>query len=452
MSFSKSESILSVESISKRYKICRKPWVRLFEPIVRVFDNRGIFVGLSKKFLDKNIQEFTAIENISLNLEPGESLGVVGKNGSGKSTLLKIISGVLTPTSGKVESKGNVLALLELGTGFDPNLNGYENIYQNGLLLGIDKKKLDDKIDEIEKFADIGDFIHHPIKRYSSGMKMRLAFSITTCLEPDILIIDEALAVGDDAFKRKCYARIDSLRERGCGLLFVSHSARTVVQLCDKAILLYNGRQILSGAPKNVIDIHEKVLNATSQEIDKIIRGEQNSHIEKSKKPVSTSNEEYDKNLTSLSVLKYQEKGAIISNTRIENELNQKVNLLKPNSRYWFKYEVKMLQNNNNVKFSMLLKSVEGFSLGGYQLFDERTKVMTKGLNVKVSFEFRTCLAEGSYFMNAGIRGVLDEKDDVYLHRIIDAVIFRVKANEDKEITSYIDFNIKGKLSLSSYR
>jgi ABC-type polysaccharide/polyol phosphate transport system ATPase subunit len=199
-------------------------------------------------------REFWALKDVSFEVKKGAAVGIVGRNGSGKSTLLQLICGTLSPTRGLVEANGRIAALLELGSGFNPEFTGRENVYLNGSILGIEKERLDKRFADIEKFADIGNHIDQPVKAYSSGMFVRLAFAVQMHLEPEILIIDEALSVGDQFFQAKCYAAIRSMMDRGTTVLFVSHSAATVKALCPRAILLSHGELVSDGPASQVLD------------------------------------------------------------------------------------------------------------------------------------------------------------------------------------------------------
>ncbi|MDW8356241.1 MAG: ABC transporter ATP-binding protein, partial [Bryobacterales bacterium] len=199
-------------------------------------------------------REFWALRNVSFEVRRGETVGIIGRNGSGKSTLLQIIAGTLAPTEGEVQVKGRVAALLELGSGFNPEFTGRENVYLNGTILGLSREEIDARFDDIVAFADIGGFIDQPVKFYSSGMMLRLAFAVSTTIDPDVLIIDEALAVGDVFFRQKCYRRLEDLRQRGVAILFVSHAMLDVKQLCDRAVLLDQGRTIFKGRAGEAVE------------------------------------------------------------------------------------------------------------------------------------------------------------------------------------------------------
>ncbi|ARV60966.1 ABC transporter ATP-binding protein [Nostocales cyanobacterium HT-58-2] len=217
-------------------------------------------------------QEFWALRDISLEVSQGETLGIIGQNGSGKSTMLQIIARTLTPTTGEVQVNGRVSALLELGSGFNPEFTGRQNVFFNGRLLGLSQKEIEDKFDEIASFADIGDFIDQPVKTYSSGMFVRLAFAVAVSVNPDILIVDEALAVGDIYFQQKCFERIRQLRDLGITFLFVSHDPTAIYKLCHRAVLMEGGQLVLDAKPRKVIDLYQakllKKMDAESETLE----------------------------------------------------------------------------------------------------------------------------------------------------------------------------------------
>lgn len=243
-----SEIAIKVENLSKCYQIYDQPRDRLKQFVVPGLQR---MVGRQP---EQYYREFWALKNISIDIKKGEAIGIVGRNGSGKSTLLQLICGTLSPTQGLVETHGRIAALLELGSGFNPEFTGRENVYLNGSILGIDKERLDERFADIVKFADIGDHLDQPVKTYSSGMFVRLAFAVQMHLEPEILIIDEALSVGDQFFQAKCYAVIRSMMDNGTTVLFVSHSAATVKALCPRAILLSHGELVVDGPASKVLD------------------------------------------------------------------------------------------------------------------------------------------------------------------------------------------------------
>lgn len=237
---------ISVSKVSKSYKLYDDPSARLKE---------ALFRGRKKYH-----RTFTALDNISMEIGRGETVGVIGRNGSGKSTLLQIIASILTPTSGTVDVRGRVAALLELGSGFDPEFTGRENVYLNGAVLGISKKEIDARFEEIEAFAGIGRFIDHPVKLYSSGMYVRLAFATAINVNPDILLIDEALAVGDMYFQHRCMGKIRQIQESGKTIFFVTHDTGAIVKLCTKAVLLERGAMVCMGKPDDVVQEYYRII------------------------------------------------------------------------------------------------------------------------------------------------------------------------------------------------
>jgi len=244
--------LIRVSAIYKTYQLWHNPASRLLVPLAHSLI-RPWAQNWYARFAAKKCKPVHALSDISFELAPGESLGIIGLNGSGKSTLLQIIAGTLQPTSGRVEVEGRVAALLELGSGFDPEFTGRENVYLNATILGLSREEIDARYDDIVSFADIGLFIDHPVKSYSSGMVVRLAFAVQVHVEPDILIVDEALAVGDARFQAKALGKIESILANGTTLLFVGHDLRAVKAFCNKAILLDHGVMTHQGLPDDVI-------------------------------------------------------------------------------------------------------------------------------------------------------------------------------------------------------
>ncbi len=210
--------------------------------------------------------DFFALNDVSFEIKKGESVGIIGKNGSGKSTLLKILTGVLTPTSGTVQVTGKVSALLELGAGFNPELSGMENVYFNGMLMGYTREEMDERLDDILSFADIGEFVHQPVKTYSSGMFVRLAFAVAVNVEPEIMIVDEALSVGDASFQQKCVKKMDGFKSNGGNIIFVSHDMNAIKVLCKRAILLDKGKMLEDGDSETVVSVYNSLI-AGQQEL-----------------------------------------------------------------------------------------------------------------------------------------------------------------------------------------
>lgn len=431
-----SELAISVERVSKIYRIYEKPEDRLVQMAT---------LGRVRRF-----REFPALSDISLSVGRGETVGIIGRNGCGKSTLLQIICGTLQPSMGSVTVNGRIAALLELGAGFNPEFTGRENVYMNGAILGFSREEMDARFDDIAAFAAIGDFIDRPVKTYSSGMYVRLAFAVATAVEPDILIVDEALAVGDEAFQRKCYARIEGIKERGGTILFVSHGAQTIVQLCDRAVLLDGGEKLLEGSPRLVTAQYQRLVNLegdaaaeTRHAIKAMGRDgplweeEQEETEAYPETRVSDSDEIelqdetsewFDPSLVSQSAVDYEQQGAAIRDVRLLTMDRREVNVLKPRGRYLYTFDVDFLAECEEVGFGMLIKNVSGLDLGGATSSLEkelRLKRVSAGSSVRVEIEFQSVFAPGVYFLNAGVLGIRNGNHH-YLHRRLDVAAFRV--------------------------
>ena len=239
-----SEFAIQVKHLDKMYKLYNKPSDRLKEAL-------GMKVP---------VREHYALRDVSFDVKRGETVGIIGTNGSGKSTILKIITGVLNPTGGEVTVDGRISALLELGAGFNMEYTGIENVYLNGTMMGFSKEEIDARLQDILDFADIGDFVHQPVKAYSSGMFVRLAFAVAINIDPEILIVDEALSVGDVFFQAKCYRKFEEFKKMGRTILFVSHDLSSISRYCDRVILLNKGVKLEEGSPKQMVDMYKQLL------------------------------------------------------------------------------------------------------------------------------------------------------------------------------------------------
>ena len=444
-----SEYALVVENLSKCYQIYNSPLDRLFQ-----------LFNYQRK---EAYKEHWAVKNVSVGIKRGETVGIVGRNGSGKSTFLQLVCGTLFPTSGEIISQGRIAALLELGAGFNPEFTGRENVYLNGALLGFSKEEIDELYPEIIAFADIGDFVDQPIKVYSSGMVVRLAFAVAISADPQILVIDEALSVGDERFQRKCFSRIQEIKESGATILFVSHSGGAVMQLCDRAMLLDDGELLALGEPKTIVGNYQKLLYAPDDsramikaELRKELAADCQGECSKSNKVPFTDVEQkdgsekkdgpgeaYDPNLKPDSTMVYVSQGAIIEDVEIKTQGGEIVNHLVRGRSYLYRYKVKFDQKASYVRFGMMIKTVSGAELGGAvsapNPFSGLGEV-EQGETIQVEFEFKAMLNADSYFMNAGVTAMTEE-GEVYLYRIIDACLFRVVPEFQPTATGVIDFN-----------
>jgi lipopolysaccharide transport system ATP-binding protein len=407
-----------MDSVSKKYTFYQKEFHRLGQLITPKFFNK------SKK-LSKTIY---ALNNLSIKVKKGQTLGVMGKNGSGKSTFLKLLCGVLQPTTGNIKIYGTLFPILELGSSFNHENSGLQNIYLNCTIHGFSEKKISKMLNEIIQFADIGEFIDMPVKTYSTGMVVRLAFAIAINIKPDILIIDEALAVGDEAFQRKCYSKIKQIQSEGTTLILVSHSSQDILQLCDTAFVLDNGTMILEGEPKFVVDNYQKYLNLN-----------RNSEKQNDKENVITSHKSknlisdayFDKTLPKTNILEYDRNGMEIHNVNILDQKSEIVNILIPGKRYIVSYDVNVEKTLNFVAFGTTIKNITGLSLAGgtTDVADEKwVKEMKKNKKYNINFSFTCNLNKGIYFINVGAVAV-NGLERHFVHRLIDVLSFKVNYN-----------------------
>jgi lipopolysaccharide transport system ATP-binding protein len=450
---------ISVQNLSKCFQIYENPRDRLKQFLLPRMQR------LAGKPPKQYYREFLALNDVSFEIKKGETVGIVGRNGSGKSTLLQIICGTLTPTSGSVETRGRVAALLELGSGFNPEFTGRENVYMNAAVLGLSKEEIDQRFDDIVAFADIGDFIEQPVKTYSSGMMVRLAFAVAINVEPEILIVDEALSVGDELFQRKCFSRIEAIRTKGATILFVSHSGATVVELCDIALLMDSGEKLAVGTPKQIVghyqkllyapldkrdDIRKQILHANKLAIETvsgdIVLHEKAAFIENIQSP----EESFDPNLKPSSTIEYESHGAYIEDPVVLTLSDEKVNILINGNTYRYVYTVRFTQNASNVRFGMLIKTTSGIELGGgVSATSNRDSLnhVKAGATYRVEFRFRCALNQGVYFLNAGVFGDING-NETYLHRLIDIAMFRVLPVSEIFTTGLVDFGCCPKIEL----
>lgn len=446
------EIVVSLKDVSKSFK-------RYPHPIDRLKDL--LFPSQSRG------DEFWALRNINLDIPSGETWGLVGRNGSGKSTLLQILVGTLTPTIGNVQVAGRISALLELGSGFNPEFTGRQNVFFSGKILGLNREEIEGKFDKIASFADIGDFIDQPVKTYSSGMFVRLAFAVATSVEPDILVVDEALAVGDEVFQRKCFARIQAIQERGGTILFVSHSASSVIELCNQAVLMDQGELLLQGQPKFIVSKYHKLIYAPENKLEAVrnsirgLNGDSPNHKGSSQQKNESlsamsvsqvSEDAYDPNLVPKSTLSYVSRGAEIRSPHLKNKVGKVVNLINRGEQYIYSYTVKFSDAAYNVRFGMLIKTISGVELGGgvSHLPEDAIEVITPSTIMQVDFTFNCYLLPGVYFLNAGVVGSIDGQEN-YLHRCLDVAMFRVQAETEILATTIVDFGIEAKIIVSPH-
>jgi lipopolysaccharide transport system ATP-binding protein len=409
----------------------------------------------------KRHREFYALHGIDLEVGKGEILGIVGRNGAGKSTLLKLLAGVIQPSSGRLDVQGNVSAMLELASGLNPDLDGIQNIYFGGIMLGFSREQMKEKLDEILAFADIGDFIHQPMRTYSSGMRARLGFALAVNVNPDILVIDEILSVGDDLFRRKCFAKMEELFKSGCTVFYVSHNAANVVEICTRALLLDKGEIILAGSPRLVTMNYMKLMFADRSE-QGIVRAEllrlNRDEKRKAEFPVVLENGEnqpgrygtfafppFEKDLQSepesFYIANFEPKSTVITkkcdldiyDSQLLTLDGQKVNVLVPLEEYVYSYKVKFGTEIDKVNFGMGIKNEKGMILSwmaypGINRYFEKT--FSKGDTYCVNWRFKCLFMPGTYFIDSGLH-TSKKNEPSSLIRISDLVAFKVLNSKD---------------------
>lgn len=460
-----SEIAISVRDISKHYLIFERPEDRLKQMLLPRLDR---LVGRQRE--RRYYRDFAALNGVSFDVRRGETVGIIGRNGCGKSTLLQIICGTLQPTSGTVDVRGRVAALLELGAGFNPEFTGRENVYLNGAILGLAQSEIESRFDDIARFADIGMFLDQPVKTYSSGMYVRLAFATAINVDPDILVVDEALSVGDEAFQRKCFARIEDIKDKGGTILFVSHGAQTIVQLCDRAMLIDRGELILEGPPKTVVSQYQRYVNlsgAAAEPVREAIKAmdgwagaqsparsreiasagergaeDKRTNVDASMPPERKDDSWLDASLVAHSRVEYESRGALIRDVCIRRTDGGKVNVLHAGRTYVYEYTVDFEEDVENPGFGMMIKTVDGFGLGGAATDFSRLHKLPlakAGSSYRVQFTCSWSLAPGTYFTNAGVTGTV-RGSHAYSHRVLDALAFRIMPVEGSTVTGFIDF------------
>ncbi len=394
--------VIGINHISKAYKLYRRPIDRLLESW-----------SITKRSYHT---DHYALKDINLNISKGECIGIVGTNGSGKSTLLKIITGVVSPTSGSVEVKGRISALLELGAGFNMEYSGRKNIYLNGLIMGYSQAEMDKKVDDIIEFAEIGEFIDQPVKSYSSGMFARLAFAVAINVDPDILIVDEALSVGDIFFQAKCFRKFNEFQERGKTILFVSHDMNSVLKYCSRCLLINKGEQVALGDTANVVNMYKKILVNNSREDDK------NSSETAVISDESENNGLWkDRMLLNKNCMEYGDGTAEIIDFGVFDENNEIATTVLKGSEYRIRMKIKFYQNLNAPIFAYKIKDLKGVELTGTNTSLENCvkESVRAGDTVVVCFRQKMMLQGGQYLLAISCTEYESEQFVAH-HRLVD--------------------------------
>lgn len=409
------KKIIQVQNLSKMYKLYERHADRLKDSL-----------GLTRK---KCYREHFALNDVNFDVHEGECVGIIGTNGSGKSTILKIITGVLAPTTGKAVVDGRISALLELGAGFNMEYSGLENIYLNGTMIGFSEEEIDARLQDILDFADIGDYIYQPVKMYSSGMFVRLAFAVAINIDPEILIVDEALSVGDLFFQAKCYHKFEEFKKQGKTILFVSHDLSSISKYCDRVILLNKGQKVDEGTPKAMVDLYKQLLVGLTPV--------------KQKEGEITSQETDGEALPET--LEYGSRDAEIVKYEVLDSQGRSTNLIEKGSEFKIKVTVHFHKDVPNPIMTYTFKNVKGIEITGTNTMLEKAEIKHSraGDECTAIFTQKADLQGGEYLLSFGCTGYVNGEFRVY-HRLYDA--FNITIFSDKNTVGYYDMNSKVEL------
>lgn len=398
---------IEVKDVVKIYKLYNKPRDRVKEAF-----------GFGKK---QQTKLHYALNGVSLKIAKGETVGIIGTNGSGKSTILKIITGVLNPTSGEVHVDGRISALLELGAGFNMEYNGIENVYLNGTMMGFSEREIEEKLPSILEFADIGDYVYQPVKTYSSGMFVRLAFAVAINIEPEILIVDEALSVGDVFFQAKCYRKFEEFKEQGKTIVFVSHDLSSISKYCDRVFLLNQGNLLGEGKPKEMIDAYKRVLVGQYEDA-----GEEKAEAE----------------AENPSALEYGNGQAQILEYYMTDDRGVRTCAIIKGSEFTIHMKVKFTEKIPAPIFAFSIKNVLGVEITGTNTMIEKAFLegVEPGQVKEITFTQKMSLQGGEYLLSLGVTGYRGDAFEVY-HRLYD--ILNISVVSDKNTVGYYDMDSK---------
>ena len=428
---SDSDVVIKITNLVKEYKMYARKKDRLLETIFPWYNRHSTF---------------RALDNLNLELRKGEILGILGKNGAGKSTLLKMITGVVSPTSGSIEINGKISSLLELGAAFNPDLTGYENIYQHGQVMGLTNAEIKSKEQEIINFADIGEHMSQPVKTYSSGMFARLAFACAINVDPDILIVDEVLSVGDMAFQLKCFKKFEQFKEKGKTILFVTHNVSDVLKNCNRTVILENGRKTFDGNVKDGVNRYKKIIvginpdKAEEKRIEEKIKNEKNlkdeltsngttSKENSEKKSSSDNNENWKEKFNqNPNMIEYGNKDAEVIDYGIFDEDGNAVNVFDNGDIITFKSKVKFNKKVKDPIFTVTIKDFSGKDIAGTNSDIEKiiTGTFEKGDIVVAEFRQKVPVASGKYTLSFSCTRYNLQGDLEALSRKYDALLIEI--------------------------
>ena len=417
------QKVVEVKNLTKVYQLYNRPIDRLKEGISPTRKNYH--------------RDFYALNDISFDVEKGESFGIIGVNGSGKSTLLKILTGVLSKTKGEVKVDGKVAALLELGAGFNMDYTGIENIYLNGTMMGFSKEEMDAKLDKIIEFADLkDDAIYRPVKEYSSGMFVRLAFSLSIAVEPEILIVDEALSVGDIFFQTKCYKRMDELKNKGTTIIMVTHDLGAVIKYCDRTMVLHNGNQVAIGTPHEMVDLYKKILAGQEPTISDNVGMDSNpvgDDILSSRVGANACGALKDSMSVNPHADIYGDMKAEFIDFGILDQKGNPATVIVKGETFTIKEKIRMNEEIKDPIFTWTIKDKRGTDLTGTNTMLEKvdTGLGEKGRVYDVSFTQKMRLQGGEYLLSMSCTSFEGDELKVH-HRMYDVISLTVLINENK--------------------
>lgn len=433
------KAAIEIQGLEKVYRLYDKPSDRLKEAL-----------GLGRK---KKYKEHYALRGVDLTVYQGETIGIIGTNGAGKSTLLKIITGVLNPSGGRVQVNGRISALLELGAGFNMEYNGIENVYLNGTMIGFSEKEIDAKKDAILEFADIGEYAYQPVKTYSSGMFVRLAFAVAINIEPEILIVDEALSVGDVFFQAKCYHKFDEFRQMGKTILFVSHDLSSISKYCDRVILLKGGEKLGEGSPKEIIDVYKRVLvgqyltegteqtdHAGNESTDTAATGTPGITGDAAAGNIETTGKSREESGVNPEVLEYGSKEAVIEAYYISDDRGYRVNAIVKGQEFGIHMRVRFKAGLTAPIFAFTIKNIKGTEITGTNSMVEKAFLESVPAGAVKDIEFKQLmnLQGGEYLLSLGVTGFEKDEFKVY-HRLYDVI--NITVISDKDTVGFYDCN-----------
>jgi lipopolysaccharide transport system ATP-binding protein len=443
-------TVIHAHRLEKRYRLYATPTDRLLAGLLPARRQQP--------------EEVVALKPLSFRIRRGETVGIVGRNGSGKSTLLQLICGTLQPSAGSVEVSGRIGALLELGSGFNPEFTGLENIFLNGAILGLSQQEIEQRLEAILKFADIGSFVERPVRTYSSGMALRLAFAVQACIDPEILVIDEALAVGDETFQKKCFNRLSELKEKGTSILFVTHSCPSIVQHCDRALLLDRGQARWFGTPEVTTRLYQRLTSSRDKswspahvalglQLTQARRKEAREAIAQhsldtdadSAAQPSPLRPFLDLQLKPETTQQYPDRGVRIETICILGPDGEPANTLPLHTPFCLEFHYFSEQAFAQVRFACHLANAQGTRVAGqvYPSIHSYLPTLDAQQSFQIRFQFLGGLQPGLYFVGGGVRL---RSEEAFLHRVSDLKALRILESTERHSFGVCDLSAQAPL------